>query len=247
MKSCPIEVFEFPRVKILPSDFWVVSIWAKKSEKGFVLLFWIQLCLMQLQKTRSSRSWIPSSAWAAPGAHKSLQKSSLSVMTIKTSWFGAVDNRPENRDLIWCLCSFSGNLLGCSLSVSAAGSRQRLSPDGFPPEVTGVQVSAGGFDLGALFSALSAIFCLPEAPDGSEPPWPGSISPGLPMAGRDWSKSIVSSLEEGEEFLVFAGCTPWAGVHMRKKYPRNISEACVCYAVCHLWGFGTGWPSLAPS
>lgn len=64
-----------------------------------------------------------------------------------------------------------------------SGAEQRLSPHGFPPEGTGVQVGAGGFDLGLFFSAVSAMFCLPEPPDGSEPPPPGSINPGLPMAG----------------------------------------------------------------
>lgn len=66
------------------------------------------------------------------------------------------------------------------VSECCRGQGPRPSPDGFPTEGTGMQVGAGGFDLGVFFSAVGAMFCLPEPPDGSEPPPPGSISPGLP-------------------------------------------------------------------
>lgn len=98
MKSCPIEVFEFTEVKILPSDFWVVSRWAKEYEVDFAL--------EAASPDAAAKDFTP----AGPASHPVLKPDPKpthlfrnlhadSVMTIKPSWFATVDDTPKKPEI----------------------------------------------------------------------------------------------------------------------------------------------------
>lgn len=174
---------------------------------------------------QSSRSWSLSSAWAAPGVHKSLQKScSHSVMTVKISLFAAVANTSENRDLIWCLwkwCSFSGDLPGCSLSVSAVRGRTEALTRWFPTRSYWGAGRCWWVWSWGIFQCSECHILSPWTPRWK---WDTTTCVDKPWVAHGRAALIQKCSVfhgGGREVSCFCRMHPWAGVHMRIKVPKK--------------------------
>lgn len=167
-------------------------------------------------------------------------------MAIKTSRFAAVDNTPKSRDLIRCLCSFSGDLPACSLSVSAVGGRAEALTRWFPTRRYWGASGCRWIWSWAIFQCSECHVLSPWTPRWKwatttwvDKPWVAHGRGALIQRYR-----VILRGGRGALLLLRDGPLSWSSYGNKS---TQISEVWVCYATLHLWGFGKRWSSLTSS
>lgn len=151
-------------------------------------------------------------------------------MAIKTSRFAAVDNTPKSRDLIRCLCSFSGDLPACSLSVSAVGGRAEALTTWFPTRRYWGASGCWWIWSWAIFQCSECHVLSPWTPRWKWATTTWVDKPWVAHGGGALIQRYRVILRGGRGVVsCFWGMDPWAEFIWEQKYPRFWGLGLLCH------------------